>query len=79
LLRHIRTLESQCVDFDRGKGLSCENRHELCAYAHKYHRLPVISQQPFDCGGGHTGADSMPGMSFIPEHSDARVLEQLIC
>jgi hypothetical protein len=47
--------------FSTGKRLSCENQHELCVYAHKYHRLLVIPQQPFDGGGGRTGADSMLG------------------
>ena len=55
--------------FSTGKRLSCENQHELCVYAHKYHRLLVIPQQPFDGGAGHTGADSMLGISFIPQHS----------
>ena len=39
----------------------------------------VMPQQPFDRGGGHNGADSMLGISFIPQHSAARVLlEQVI-
>ena len=36
--------------FATGKWLSCENQHELCVDAHKYHRLLVIPQQPFDGG-----------------------------
>lgn len=30
--------------FATGKWLSCENQHELCVDAHKYHRLLVIPQ-----------------------------------
>ena len=41
--------------FSTGKRLSCENQHELCVCAHKYDRLLVTPQQPFDGGGGHTG------------------------
>jgi hypothetical protein len=55
--------------FSAGKRVSCDNQHEPCVYAHKYHRLLVIPQQPFDGGAGHTGADSMLGISFIPQHS----------
>ena len=41
--------------FSSGKRLSCGNQHELCVYAHKYHRLLVIPQPRFDGGGGHNG------------------------
>ncbi len=63
--------------------LSRENQHELCVYARKFANL-----MPFGCWWFLNNPSiveeitreriEMLGMSFIPQHSDARVLEQLI-
>ncbi len=63
--------------------LSRENQHELCVYARKFANL-----LPFGCWwflNNGSIVDEMTrmrlemlGTSFIPQHSDARVLEQVI-
>jgi hypothetical protein len=63
--------------------LSRENQHELCVYARKFSNL-----MPFGCwwfmNNGSIVEEitreriEMLGTSFIPQHSDARVLEQVI-
>ena len=63
--------------------LSRENQHELCVYARKFNNL-----MPFGCWWFMNNPSiveeitrerlEMLGMSFIPQHSDARVLEQVI-
>ncbi len=63
--------------------LSRENQHELCVYARKFGNL-----MPFGCWWFLNTPSmveeitrerlEMLGSSFIPQHSDARVLEQLI-
>lgn len=63
--------------------LSRENQHELCIYARKFANL-----LPFGCWWFLNNPSIVEeitrerietlGMSFIPQHSDARVLEQVI-
>ncbi len=63
--------------------LSRENQHELCVYARKFGNL-----MPFGCWWFLNNPSivqeitrervELLGTSFIPQHSDARVLEQLI-
>src|SRR6516164_824350 len=63
--------------------LSRENQHELCVYARKFRNL-----MPFGCWWFLNNPSiveeitrerlEMLGTSFIPQHSDARVLEQVI-
>jgi hypothetical protein len=63
--------------------LSLENQHELCVSARKFDNL-----MPFGCwwflnnpslvAGITRERIELLGPSFIPQHSDARVLEQLI-
>ena len=63
--------------------LSRENQHELCVAARKFRNL-----MPFGCWWFLNNPSivseitreriEMLGQSFIPQHSDARVLEQLI-
>ncbi len=63
--------------------LSRENQHELCVYARKFSNL-----LPFGCWWFLNNPSvveeitrerlEMLGTSFIPQHSDARVLEQVI-
>jgi hypothetical protein len=83
----LRTLESLCREFPANRFLvsvlSRENQHELCVYARKFSNL-----MPFGCWWFMNNPSiveeitreriEMLGTSFIPQHSDARVLEQVI-
>jgi len=83
----LRSLETLCRDFPENRFLvsvlSRENQHELCVYARKFANL-----MPFGCWWflNHPSIVEeitrerleMLGTSFIPQHSDARILEQLI-
>ena len=83
----LRALENICRDFPQNRFLvsvlSRENQHELCVYARKFSNL-----LPFGCWWFLNNPSvveeitkerlEMLGTSFIPQHSDARVLEQVI-
>ncbi len=83
----LRALERLCVTFPDNRFLvsllSRENQHELCVYARKFANL-----MPFGCWWFLNNPSiveemtreriEMLGTSFIPQHSDARVLEQVI-
>jgi hypothetical protein len=83
----LRALETLCHDFPDNRFLvsvlSRENQHELCVYARKFSNL-----MPFGCWWFLNNSSiveeitkeriEMLGASFIPQHSDARVLEQVI-
>jgi hypothetical protein len=83
----LRALENLCRDFADNRFLvsvlSRENQHELCVYARKFNNL-----MPFGCWWFLNNPSiveeitreriEMLGTSFIPQHSDARVLEQVI-
>jgi hypothetical protein len=83
----LRSLENLCRDFPDNRFLvsvlSRENQHELCVYARKFNNL-----MPFGCWWFMNNPSiveeitreriEMLGTSFIPQHSDARVLEQMI-
>jgi hypothetical protein len=83
----LRALENLCREFPANRFLtsllSRENQHELCVYARKFANL-----MPFGCWWFLNNPSiveemtrqriEMLGMSFIPQHSDARVLEQVI-
>jgi hypothetical protein len=83
----LRAIEALCADFPDSRFLvsvlSRENQHELCVYARKFRNL-----LPFGCWWFLNNPSiveeitrerlEMLGTSFIPQHSDARVLEQLI-
>jgi hypothetical protein len=83
----LRAVEYLCRAFPGNRFLisllSRENQHELCVYARKFSNL-----MPFGCwwfmNNGSIVEEitreriEMLGTSFIPQHSDARVLEQLI-
>ena len=80
-------LENLCRDFPSNRFLvsvlSRENQHELCVLARKFNNL-----MPFGCWWFMNNPSiveeitreriEMLGTSFIPQHSDARVLEQII-
>jgi hypothetical protein len=83
----LRTLENLCVEFPNNRFLvsvlSRESQHELCVYARKFNNL-----MPFGCWWFLNNPSiveeitrqriEMLGTSFIPQHSDARVLEQVL-
>jgi hypothetical protein len=83
----LRALENICREFPENRFLvsvlSRENQHELCVYARKFSNL-----LPFGCWWFLNNPSiveemtrervEMLGTSFIPQHSDARVLEQVI-
>jgi hypothetical protein len=83
----LRAVENLCRNFSANRFfvsvLSRENQHELCVYARKFNNLI-----PFGCWWFMNNASiveeitreriEMLGTSFIPQHSDARVLEQVI-
>ncbi len=83
----VRVLERLCADFPDNRFLvtmlSRENQHELCVAARKFRNL-----LPFGCWWFLNNSSiiseitrerfEMLGTSFIPQHSDARVLEHLI-
>ena len=84
---NLRSVERLCTDFSENRFLisvlSRENQHELCVYARKFNNL-----MPFGCWWFLNNPSiveeitrerlEMLGTSFIPQHSDARVLEQVI-
>jgi hypothetical protein len=83
----LTCLENLCREFPENKFLvtvlARENQHELCVYARKFRNL-----MPFGCWWFVNNPSmveeitrerlEMLGTSFIPQHSDARVLEQVI-
>jgi hypothetical protein len=83
----LRSLEALCIQYPGIRFLvsvlSRENQHELCVYARKFRNL-----MPFGCWWFLNNPSiveeitrerlEMLGLSFIPQNSDARVLEQLI-
>ena len=83
----LRSLEELCTEFQDNRFLvtvlSRENQHELSVYARKFSNM-----LPFGCWWFLNNPSiveeitrerlEMLGTSFIPQHSDARVLEQLI-
>jgi len=83
----LRSLEFLCREYPENRFLvsvlSRENQHELCIYARKFRNL-----MPFGCWWFLNNPSiveeitrerlEMLGTSFIPQHSDARILEQVI-
>jgi hypothetical protein len=83
----LRALERMCQRFPDNRFLvsvlSRENQHELCVYARKFSNL-----MPFGCWWFLNSPSvveeitrerlELLGTSFVPQHSDARILEQLI-
>ena len=83
----LRAVERLCTQYPDNRFLisvlSRENQHELCVYARKFNNL-----MPFGCWWFLNNPSvveeitrerlEMLGTSFIPQHSDARVLEQVV-
>lgn len=86
-LSKLASLERLCVEFPDNRflvtALARENQHELCVIARKFRNLHIFGCWWF------TNVPSLMeeitrqrlellGISFTPQHSDARVLDQLI-
>jgi hypothetical protein len=83
----LHAIATLCRDFSDNRFLvsvlSRENQHGLCVYARKFSNL-----MPFGCWWFLNNPSiveeitrerlEMLGTSFIPQHSDARILEQVI-
>jgi len=83
----LRSIENLCREFPENRFLvsvlSRENQHELAVYSRKFNNL-----MPFGCWWFLNNPSiveeitreriELLGTSFIPQHSDARVLEQVI-
>jgi hypothetical protein len=83
----LRSIENLCREFPDNRFLvsvlSRENQHELAVYSRKFNNL-----MPFGCWWFLNNPSiveeitrermELLGTSFIPQHSDARVLEQVI-
>ena len=83
----LRAVEHICVEFPDNRFLtsvlSRENQHELCVYSRKFGNLLPFGcwwflNQPSIVEEMTRERIEMLGYSFIPQHSDARVLEQVI-
>ena len=83
----VGAVESLCRDFPENRFLvtllSRENQHELCVAARKFRNLMIFGGWWFLSGPTLVQEITrmridLLGLSFIPQHSDARVLEQLI-
>ncbi len=86
-LADLHAVENLCRSFPDNRFfftlLSRENQHELCVYARKF-----ANMMPFGCWWFLNNPSvveemtrervEMLGTSFIPQHSDARILEQVI-
>lgn len=83
----LLALERLCCDYPGNRYLisvlSRENQHELCVYARKFSNL-----LPFGCWWFMNNPSiveeitrerlEMLGTTFVPQHSDARIMEQVI-
>lgn len=83
----LRALEHLCVEFPENRFLtsvlSRENQHELTVYARKFSNLMLFGcwwflNNPSVVEEITRERLEMLGTTFIPQHSDARVLEQVI-
>jgi len=83
----IDTLEYLCASYPNVKFLCTmlarENQHELCVAARKFRNLHVFgcwwfTNMPLFIDEITRMRFELLGLSFTPQHSDARVLDQLI-
>src|ERR1700733_717495 len=83
----LRALERLCCEFPENRFLSSvlsrENQHELTVYARKFSNLMLFGcwwflNNPSVVEEITRERLEMLGTAFIPQHSDARVLEQVI-
>src|SRR5262249_30132298 len=86
-LSKLGALERLCLEFPENRflvtALARENQHELCVLARKFRNLHVFGCWWFTNVPGLVEEITrmrleLIGLSFTPQHSDARVLDQLI-
>jgi hypothetical protein len=86
-LTKLSALEHMCQQFPTNKFLvtvlARENQHELCVLARKFRNLHIFgcwwfTNVPTVVEEMTRMRTEMLGLSFTPQHSDARVLDQLI-
>jgi len=84
---NVETVERLCAKYPNNRFLvtmlSRENQHELCIAARKFRNLMIFGCWWFLNNPGiiedmTRTRFEMLGLSFIPQHSDARVLDQVI-
>ena len=86
-LSDLSALQNLCAGFPENKFmvtvLARENQHELCVLARKFRNLHVFgcwwfTNVPYLIDEMTRLRMELLGLSFTPQHSDARVLEQII-
>ena len=86
-LTDLAALQNLCAGFPDNKFaatvLARENQHELCVLARKFRNLHIFgcwwfTNVPFLIDEMTRMRTELLGLSFTPQHSDARVLDQLI-
>jgi hypothetical protein len=86
-LTDLTMLQNLCAGFPENKfmitALARENQHELCVLARKFRNLHVFgcwwfTNVPYLIDEMTRMRIELLGLSFTPQHSDARVLEQVI-
>ncbi len=84
---NLASLQNLCAEFPRNKFLvtvlSRENQHELCVLARKFRNLHIFgcwwfTNVPYVVEEMTRMRLELIGLSVTPQHSDARVLDQLI-
>jgi hypothetical protein len=86
-LSNLNSLSNLCAKFPRNKFLCTvlarENQHELCVIARKFRNLHIFGcwwflNIPELIGETTRLRMELLGLSFTPQHSDARVMDQII-
>ena len=86
-LTNLLTLQNLCANYPDNKFLATvlarENQHELCVLARKFRNLHIFgcwwfTNIPYLVDEMTRMRVELLGLSFTPQHSDARVLEQII-
>ncbi len=84
---NLEVLQNLCVRFPDNKFLvtvlARENQHELCVFARKFRNLHIFgcwwfNNIPYLVDEITRMRVELLGLSFTPQHSDARVLDQII-
>jgi hypothetical protein len=86
-LTNLSALQNLCAGFPGNKFivtvLARENQHELCVLARKFRNLHIFgcwwfTNVPYLIDEMTRMRTELLGLSFTPQHSDARVLDQII-
>lgn len=86
-LSRLDALSNLCAQFPENKFLATvlarENQHELCVLARKFRNLHIFgcwwfTNVPYVIEEMTCMRSELLGLSFTPQHSDARILDQII-